>query len=106
MCTDLLVVSKTKDGQALVVDARSQEFNERVGYRVMLRRQGEMVRVTMPAKKASLTEALTQPAVYDLCISQYDYTGAMMTSLTDDGEKPVSTAVFDGMNSAGLAAGS
>lgn len=107
MCTDLVVVSKTRDGRNLVVNARSQEFDQRVGYRLILRKQGEMVQVTMPAKKNTKEEALQQPELVDLCISKHNYAGVMMTTLTDRGPGiPISTATFDGMNDAGLSAGS
>jgi choloylglycine hydrolase len=114
MCTDLVVVSKTPDGRNLVVSARSQEFNQRVGYRVMLRKREEMVRVSMPKNLVPGGKgkvSLTHPEWVDLGVSRHDYAGLMMTLLTkneqgSDEWLPVSTAVFDGMNDAGLSVGS
>jgi choloylglycine hydrolase len=101
MCTDLLIVSETEDGRSLVVNARSQEFDTPLGYRLMLRRKGVMVQVTQPRKKSGLTN----PIAVDLCKSKYDYMGIIMTT-PDKPWTPVSTSVFDGMNSAGLSVGS
>src|SRR4051794_2188442 len=99
MCTDLLIVSETKNGQALVVNARSQEFDAPLGYRLMLRKKGVMVQVTQPRKGSGLAN----PIPVDLCMSKYDYMGILMTA---PGGTPISTSVFDGMNSAGLSVGS
>jgi choloylglycine hydrolase len=101
MCTDLLIVSETEDGRALVVNARSQEFDTPLGYRLMLRRKGVMVEVTQPRKGSGLAN----PIPVELCTSKYDYMGIIMTT-PGAPWTPVSTAVFDGMNGAGLSVGS
>lgn len=107
MCTDLLIVSQTEDGQnPLVVNGRSQEFSEPLGYRVIFRKQGVDVSVTMPAnpgKPLPPEQMLSNQISVKLGISKHNYMGIMMTTLSGT---PVSTAVFDGMNSAGLSAGS
>jgi choloylglycine hydrolase len=100
MCTDLLIVSKTAKGDPLVVNARSQEFDTPLGYRVILRKEGVMVQLTQPSKEGGVDA----PVAVDLCVSRYDYLGIMMTK-PEDPWIPVSTAVFDGMNSAGLSVG-
>ena len=100
MCTDLLIVSESADGRDLVVNARSQEFATPLGYRLILRKKGVMVQVTHPTKGSRLTK----PIPVDLCKSKYDYMGIIMTA-PGDPSTVVSTAVFDGMNSAGLSAG-
>jgi choloylglycine hydrolase len=110
MCTDVLIVSKTKDQ---VVNARSQEFSEPLGYRVILRKKGVMVKLTLPTKppgveKPTLEQTLAKPIIVDFGVSRYDYMGIIMTTVGDgikDGTA-ISTAVFDGMNSAGLSAAS
>lgn len=104
MCTDLLVMSKTKDQ---VVNARSQEFDQRVGYRVIMRKKGVKVQITMPTATPEGSASLAEPKLVELCTSKHNYIGLMMTTLTKDNEPgiPVSTAVFDGMNDAGLSAG-
>ena len=101
MCTDLLIVSETGEGRDLVVNARSQEFDTELGYRLMLRKKGVTVQVTQPRKGSGLAN----PIPVDLCTAKYDYMGIIMTTAG----KPwtaVSTSVFDGMNSAGLSVGS
>src|SRR4051794_16691761 len=100
MCTDLLIVSKTQDGEPLVVNGRSQEFDTALGYRLILRKKGVAVEVTQPLKDAPLTK----PASIDLGFAKYDYMGVIMT--TD--RKPwiqISNCVFDGLNEAGLSVG-
>jgi choloylglycine hydrolase len=99
MCTDLLIVSETKNGRPLVVNARSQEFDAPLGYRLMLRKKGVMVQVTQPRKGSGLAN----PISVDLCTSKHDYMGILMTTMNGT---PISTSVFDGMNSAGLSVGS
>jgi choloylglycine hydrolase len=101
MCTDLLIVSETEDGRDLVVNARSQEFDTPLGYRLMLRRKGVMVQVTQPRKGSGPAN----PIAVDLCTAKYDYMGIIMTT-PDAPWTPVSTSVFDGMNGAGLSVGS
>jgi choloylglycine hydrolase len=101
MCTDLLIVSETAEGRDLVVNARSQEFDTELGYRLMLRKKGAMVQVTQPRKDSGLAN----PILVDLCKSKYDYMGIIMTTPRKPWT-PVSTSVFDGMNSAGLSVGS
>jgi len=102
VCTDLLITSKAKDGQRIVVNARSQEFSSPLGYRLILRRAGDMVQVTRPSTKSLRTDQpLADPVLVDLCYSRFDYMGIVMTH--DD--VPVSTALFDGMNAAGLSVG-
>src|SRR5207302_740971 len=112
MCTDVLIMSETKDQ---VVNARSQEFSEALGYRVIFRKKGVMVKLTLPTKPAgvanpSLEEAVGNPVTVDFGVSRYDYMGIIMTTVGDKlGVKAgtaISTSVFDGMNSAGLSAGS
>jgi choloylglycine hydrolase len=111
MCTDVLIMSETKDQ---VVNARSQEFSEPLGYRVMFRKKGVMVKLTLPTKCPDVAmptvEALANPTTVFFGESRYDYMGIIMTTVGDkDGVKSgtaISTSVFDGMNSAGLSAGS
>lgn len=112
MCTDVLVVSKNKDQ---VVNARSQEFSEPLGYRVIFRKKGVMAKLTLPARpsgvaKPSLGETLAKPVTVDFGVPRYDYMGIIMTTADDEGGikagTAISTSVFDGMNSAGLSAGS
>jgi choloylglycine hydrolase len=112
MCTDVLIVSETKDQ---VVNARSQEFSEPLGYRVIFRKKGVMVQLTLPTKplgvaKPSFGEMLAAPVIVDFGVSKYDYMGIIMTVADDMGGieagTAISTSVFDGMNSAGLSAGS
>ena len=104
MCTDVLIVSKTSNGRDLVVNARSQEFATALGYRMILRKKGVKVLVTQPRRQSLATpikKILAHPLLVDLCVSKYDYIGVMITTL-DVPPIPVSTAAFDGMNSAGL----
>lgn len=112
MCTDVLIASTSKDQ---VVNARSQEFSEPLGYRVIFRKKGVMVKLTLPTKppgvaKPSLEQTLANPVTVDFGVAGYDYMGIIMTTVGDkDGIEAgtaISTAVFDGMNSAGLSAGS
>lgn len=103
MCTDVLIVSKTRDQ---VVNARSQEFSEPLGYRVIFRKKGVMVKLTLPTKPTGLAN----PVTVDFGVSRYDYMGIIMTTVGDNGGvkdgTAISTSVFDGMNSAGLSAAS
>lgn len=112
MCTDVLVVSEARDQ---VVNARSQEFSEPLGYRVIFRKKGVMVKLTLPRKplgavKPNFEEMMAKAVTVDFGVSRYDYMGIIMTTVGDqDGVMAgtaISTAVFDGMNSAGLSAGS
>src|SRR5438128_3253567 len=106
MCTDLLVVSK--DGKQ-VVSARSQEDNAPADYRLILRRKNVPVQLTLPKWDASDRQAkLRDPAQEESWTSKHDYAGLMMTSLPNgtDPVLPISNAVFDGMNDAGLSASS
>jgi choloylglycine hydrolase len=112
MCTDVLITSTTKDQ---VVNARSQEFSEPLGYRVIFRKKGVMVKLTLPTKpdgvaKPGFEEMLAKPVIVDFGVSRYDYMGIIMTTVGDMGGikdgTAISTSVFDGMNSAGLSAGS
>jgi choloylglycine hydrolase len=97
-----LITSGAKDGQCVVVNARSQEFSAPLGYRLILRRAGDMVQVTRPSTKSLGTaQPLADPVLVDLCYSRFDYMGMVMTH---EGV-PVSTALFDGMNAAGLSVG-
>ncbi|HYH07863.1 MAG TPA: linear amide C-N hydrolase [Thermoanaerobaculia bacterium] len=102
MCTDLVIVSKDETGQRLVVNARSQEDDNPLGYRVMLRKKGQKVVVTMP-RQVGDTQSLTNPVEADLGTAKHNYMGLIITNRKGI---PVSTAVFDGMNDAGLSAGS
>ena len=53
MCTDFLIVSEeTNDKKLLVVNARSQEFDIPLGYRIILRKKDKEVVVTQPRKSA------------------------------------------------------
>jgi choloylglycine hydrolase len=112
MCTDVLIVSENKDQ---VVNARSQEFSEPLGYRVIFRKKGVMVKLTLPTRppgvaKYSLEQTFANPLTVDFGVSRYDYMGIIMTTVGDKAGvaagTSISTAVFDGMNSAGLSAGS
>jgi penicillin V acylase-like amidase (Ntn superfamily) len=107
MCTDLLIVSETVEGQKLVVNARSQEFDTPIGYRLMVRREGVMVQVTHPNRphgRVSLEQIAAHSTPVDLCVSKYDYIGVVMTTLRAPWNA-ISTAIFDGMNAAGLSVG-
>lgn len=102
MCTDMLITSKTKDGQSVIVNARSQEFSAPLEYRLILRRGGDMVQVSRPSTKLLRTDQpLADPVLVDLCHARFDYMGMVMTK----GGAAVSTALFDGMNAAGLSVG-
>lgn len=103
MCTDLVIVSEDVAGKRLVVNARSQEDDNAVGYRVMLRKKGQKVVVTMPRQIGKDMQPLTDPVEADLGTAKHNYMGLIITDLK---ENPVSTAIFDGMNDAGLSAGS
>jgi penicillin V acylase-like amidase (Ntn superfamily) len=112
MCTDVLIVSQNRDQ---VVNARSQEFSEPLGYRMIFRKKDVMVKLTLPtkppgAKKLRFGELLAKPVSVNFGVSNYDYMGIIMTTVDDMGAvkagTAISTSVFDGMNSAGLSAGS
>jgi choloylglycine hydrolase len=107
MCTDVLIVSE-KNGQKFVVNGRSQEFAFPLGYRVMFRKKGVPVQVTTPTKPSGpyeTEEILAALTPVELCTSKYDYAGIMITT-ADESRTVVSTAVFDGLNAAGLSVGS
>lgn len=106
MCTDLLIASKARNGKPLVVNGRSQEFSAPLKYRVILRRKGDLVQVTQPSRKSVLAKKsrLAEPVLLDLCTSRYDYMGVLMTTDSEP-YTPISTALFDGMNEAGLSVG-
>jgi len=50
-------------------------------------------------------EILAAPVPVELCTSKYDYAGILITT-ADESRTLLSTAVFDGLNSAGLSVGS
>lgn len=107
MCTDVLIVSE-KNGQKFVVNGRSQEFAFPLGYRVMFRKKGVPVQVRQPTKPSrpyEPEEILSTLTPFELCTAKYDYAGIMITT-AGDSPAVVTTAVFDGLNSAGLSVGS
>jgi choloylglycine hydrolase len=103
MCTDLLIGCPEK---GIIVNGRGQDWDSDLSYKLMLRMKGEKVEVKTqlgPDMRSNLGKANApeprregKEVKSDLGESKYDYIGACLS---------LSTAIFDGMNSAGLSAG-
>jgi choloylglycine hydrolase len=98
MCTDLLIGYPEKN---IIVNGRGQDWDAALSYKLMLRMKGEKVEVKTqldPDMRSNVPEPLRggKEVRSDLGESKYDYIGVCMS---------FSTALLDGMNSAGLSAG-
>jgi choloylglycine hydrolase len=99
MCTDLLIGCPEKN---IMVNGRGQDWDAVLSYNVMLRMKGENVEVKTQLDSDMRSNAVPEPlrggkeVRSDLGESKYDYIGVCMS---------FSTALLDGMNSAGLSAG-
>jgi choloylglycine hydrolase len=98
MCTDLLIGHPDKN---IIVNGRGQDWDAALSYNLMLRMKGEKVEVKTqldPDMRYDVPEPLRggKEVRSDLGESKYDYIGVCMS---------FSTALLDGMNSAGLSAG-
>jgi choloylglycine hydrolase len=103
MCTDFLIGCPEK---GIMVNGRGQDWDSDLTYKLMLRMKGEKVEVKTQlgsdmrsnSREANAPEPRREgrEVKSDLGESKYDYIGFGLS---------LSTAIFDGMNSAGLSAG-